>query len=98
RVGNASIDQTIVNLKLLGGYTHDVSKLAEYVSFGSEALGVPVPKGYPVFGDDAFCTATGVHAAAVIKAERKGNQMLADTIYSGVPAGWFGLKQKIEIG
>jgi 2-isopropylmalate synthase len=98
RVGNASLDQIIVNLKLLGGYVHDVSKLAEYVSVGSKALGVTIPKGYPVFGEDAFRTATGVHAAAVIKAERKGNQSLADNIYSGVPAGWFGLKQTIEIG
>ena len=30
--------------------------------------GVPIPANYPVVGQDAFRTATGVHAAAVIKA------------------------------
>jgi 2-isopropylmalate synthase len=57
-----------------------------------------VPLNYPVFGKDAFRTATGVHAAAVIKSYRKGDSELADLIYSGVPAGQFGLKQVIEIG
>jgi isopropylmalate/homocitrate/citramalate synthase len=51
-----------------------------------------------VFGRDAFRTATGVHAAAVIKCYRKGDSELADLVYSGVPAGLFGLKQVIEIG
>jgi 2-isopropylmalate synthase len=57
-----------------------------------------VPLNYPVFGKDAFRTATGVHAAAVIKSYRKGDIELADLIYSGVPAGQFGLKQVIEVG
>jgi 2-isopropylmalate synthase len=51
-----------------------------------------------VFGRDAFRTATGVHAAAVIKSYKKGDRHLADIIYSGVPAGDFGLEQVIEIG
>ena len=51
-----------------------------------------------MFGRDAFRTATGVHAAAVIKCYKKGDTELADLIYSGVPAGQFGLKQVIEIG
>jgi 2-isopropylmalate synthase len=51
-----------------------------------------------VFGKDAFRTATGVHAAAVIKSYKKGDQRLADIVYSGVPAGQFGLEQIIEIG
>jgi 2-isopropylmalate synthase len=58
---------------------------------------VPVPPSYPVLGDDAFRTGTGVHAAAIIKARRKGHAWLADRIYSGVPAGDFGLAQRIEI-
>ena len=53
---------------------------------------------YPVVGSDAFRTATGVHAAAIIKAQRKGDKWLADRIYSGVPAGEFGKEQQIEIG
>ena len=39
-----------------------------------------------------------MHAAAVIKAMNKGDDWLADRIYSGVPAAWFGRKQEIEIG
>ena len=39
-----------------------------------------------------------MHAAAVIKSYRKGDRELADLIYSGVPAGQFGLKQVIEVG
>lgn len=98
RVGNASIDQLIINLKLLGQYNHDVSRLVEYVQLGSEACKVDIPYNYPLCGTDAFRTATGVHAAAVIKAEKKGDKYLSDTIYSGVPASWFGKEQEIEIG
>jgi 2-isopropylmalate synthase len=98
RVGNASIDQLIVNFKLLGQYHHDVSHLVEYVKLTSQACGVELPRNYPLSGSDAFRTATGVHAAAVIKAEKKGEHLLADMIYSSVPAQWFGRSQEIEIG
>jgi 2-isopropylmalate synthase len=98
RVGNASIDQIIVNLYLLGFWKHDVSALREYCELASRACHVPIPVNYPVFGRDAFRTATGVHAAAIIKAEKKGDDFLADVIYSGVPASVFGKKQEIEIG
>ncbi len=98
RVGNTPIDQLLVNFQLLGWIDRDLSKLSDYVKFVSKATGVPIPKGYPVIGEDAFRTGTGVHAAAVIKALKKGDDWLADRVYSGVPAGKFGLKQKIEIG
>src|SRR6202035_3972830 len=64
----------------------------------SRATGVPIPANYPVFGRDSFRTATGVHAAAIIKAIRKGDQWLANRVYSGVPAEYFGRSQSIEIG
>ena len=57
-----------------------------------------IPPNYPVVGRDAFRTATGVHAAAVIKAFRKGDQELVDAVYSGVPASMVGRRQEIEIG
>lgn len=98
RVGNASLDQIIVNLRLLGAWDHDVSALGEYCELASRACGVPIPVNYPVFGRDAFRTATGVHAAAIIKAEKKGDLYLSDVIYSGVPAGIFGKRQEIEVG
>lgn len=98
RVGNAPMDLLLVNLKLLGVIDNDLSKLPQYCRLVSKASGVPIPKNYPVMGEDAFRTGTGVHAAAVIKAQRKGHNWLADRIYSGVPAGMFGLEQEIEIG
>jgi 2-isopropylmalate synthase len=98
RVGNASIDQLILNLKLMGAYPHDVSHLVQYCNLVAQSTHVDVPVNYPLSGRDAFRTATGVHAAAVIKAIKKGDAHLADIIYSGVPAGWFGREQEIEVG
>jgi 2-isopropylmalate synthase len=98
RVGNTPMDQLLVNLKLMGWITNDVSRLGEYCETAAKICAWPVPHNYPVFGRDAFRTATGVHAAAVIKSYKKGNQRLADIVYSGVPAGEFGLEQVIEIG
>jgi isopropylmalate/homocitrate/citramalate synthase len=97
RCGNAEMDLLLVNLKLLGLHEWDLSKLTEYVQLASEACRVPITYNWPVFGEDAFRTGTGVHAAAIIKAEAKGDAWLADRIYSGVPAGLFGLRQIIEI-
>jgi 2-isopropylmalate synthase len=99
RVGNAALDQILLNLKLLGELPdHDLSKLVEWCTTASRATHVPIHPQYPLAGSDAFRTATGVHAAAIIKAEKKGDAWLADRIYSGVPAGMFGKEQAIEIG
>jgi 2-isopropylmalate synthase len=98
RVGNAPLDQLLVNLQLMGYIDRDLSNLSKYCEVASEATGIPIPINYPVFGRDAFRTATGVHAAAVIKAFRKGDEWLADAVYSGVPAKMFGREQLIEIG
>jgi 2-isopropylmalate synthase len=98
RVGNTSIDQLMVNLKLLDSYDHDLSLLNNYLNKAAEACNITIPSNYPVFGEDAFRTATGVHAAAVIKALATKDILLADLIYSGVPAHWFGKKQVINIG
>ncbi len=98
RVGNCSMDQLLINLRLMGYIENDLTALADYVSVASEATAVPVPINYPVFGRDAFRTATGVHAAAIIKAQKKGDDELADLVYSGVPAGMVGMRQVIEVG
>ena len=98
RVGNTPLDQLLVNLKLMGWIKNDLSRLGEYCATAAKICDWSVPYNYPVFGRDAFRTATGVHAAAVIKSYRKGDQRLADIVYSGVPAGEFGLEQVIEIG
>ena len=98
RVGNTPMDQLLVNLKLLGWIENDLSRLGEYCKTAAEACSWNIPYNYPVFGRDAFRTATGVHAAAVIKSYKKGDPTLADLVYSGVPAAAFGLEQVIEIG
>lgn len=98
RIGNAPMDILLVNLKLLGWTDQDLTTLPQYCEKVSQACGVPLPANYPVVGTDAFRTATGVHAAAVIKAQRKGDSWLADRVYSGVPAHLFGREQLIEIG
>lgn len=98
RCGNAAMDQILVNLKLLGLIPNDLTRLAEYCETVSAATGVEIPCNYPVVGTDAFRTATGVHAAAVIKAAKSGDTWLEDMIYSSVPASRFGREQVIEIG
>ena len=101
RVGNTQMDQMLVNLKLMGippWADQDLTRLQEYCQAVSLATGVPIPPNYPVVGEDAFRTATGVHAAAVIKAYKKDDVELANAVYSGVPAQLFGLEQIIDIG
>ncbi len=101
RVGNTPMDQMLVNLKLMGVHPwdqQDLTKLKDYCLTVSRATGVAIPQNYPVVGADAFRTATGVHAAAVIKAFKKGDVELANCVYSGVPSHYFGLEQRIEIG
>lgn len=98
RAGNAPLDQTLVNFKLMGIIDNDLTLLDTYTRKANEYIEVPLPGNYPIFGEDAFETGTGVHASAVIKAMKKGDNWLADRVYSGVPAGDFGLKQVIRIG
>ncbi len=99
RVGNAQMELVLLNMKLLGQLEdQDLTKLLEYCDTVAKAVEWDVPINYPLVGRDAFRTATGVHASAIIKAMQKGDHWLADRIYSGVPAGMFGRKQEICIG
>jgi 2-isopropylmalate synthase len=95
------MDQMLVNLKLMGVAPwgdQDLTKLKDYCQAVSRSTGVPIPVNYPVVGEDAFRTATGVHAAAVIKAYKKNDLELANAVYSGVPSQMFGLEQVVDIG
>jgi 2-isopropylmalate synthase len=99
RVGNAQMELLLLNLKLLGQLEgQDLTKLLEYCETIAKAVNWNIPINYPLVGRDAFRTATGVHAAAIIKAMAKGDTWLADRIYSGVPAGMIGRNQEICIG
>ncbi len=98
RVGNTAMDLLLVNLQLLGWIDRDLNRLSEYCQAVADATGVPFPDNYPVFGPDAFRTGTGVHAAAIIKAQERGDEWLADRVYSSVPASLVGCHQVIEVG
>jgi isopropylmalate/homocitrate/citramalate synthase len=98
RVGNTPMELMLVNLRLMGLIQQDLSRLKEYCEKVAAATHTTIPPNYPVIGHDAFRTATGVHAAALIKAFRKNDIELANAVYSGVPAHLFGLEQLIEIG
>jgi 2-isopropylmalate synthase len=98
RVGNAPMELLLVNLKLMGVIYRDLSRLKEYCEKVARATRTSIPPNYPVIGRDAFRTATGVHAAAIIKAYKKEDVLLANAVYSGVPSNLFGLDQVIEIG
>lgn len=88
----------LVNLALNASYPHDLKGLGEVTRELAELLGVELYANLPVIGCDAFRTGTGVHAAAILKAMRKGHAWLADLVYSGVPAAQFGFRQVVEVG
>lgn len=98
RAGNAPMDLLLVNCRLEGWILNDLRTLPDYLKAAAKALSISIPHSYPVFGEDAFETGTGVHAAAVIKAFKKGDVALADSVYSGVPAHMVGLEQRIAVG
>jgi isopropylmalate/homocitrate/citramalate synthase len=98
RVGNTPMELMLVNLRLMGLIDRDLSRLKEYCEKVAVATRTTIPPNYPVIGHDAFRTATGVHAAAIVKAFHSKNPELADIVYSGVPSSLFGLSQIIEIG
>lgn len=98
RVGNCPIDVLLVNMQLLGWIDRDLSRLQEYCRLVADTTGVPLPDNYPVVGKDAFRTGTGVHASAIIKARARGEDWLADRVYSSIPASLIGSRQMIEIG
>jgi 2-isopropylmalate synthase len=98
RVGNCAIDMLLVNMKMLGWIDRDLSGLLDYCRFVADKTGVPLPENYPVVGRDAFRTGTGVHASAILKARARGEEWLADRVYSSIPASWFGCRQIVEVG
>src|SRR4029079_16975206 len=98
RCGNTSIDLLLVNLAMMGYIDRDLSSLPAYCHAVARACHVRIPPNYPVIGADAFRTATGVHAAAVVKAFHKGDRALMDVVYAAVPSSLVGREQEIEVG
>ena len=66
RSGNTEMDILLVNLKLMGVHDADLTVLPEYCELVAEACHIPLVHSYPVMGEDAFRTGTGVHAAAIV--------------------------------
>ncbi len=98
RVGNTAMDTLLTNLVLMDWLEQDLSALDAYCHLASEMTGMPIPRNYPIIGEDAFTTSTGVHAAAILKAQATGNTRLADEVYSAIPASMVGRRQTITIG
>ena len=98
RCGNTPIDLLLVNLVMMGYRDQDLTSLGDYCRAVAKACDVRIAPNYPVIGADAFRTATGVHAAAVLKAFRKGDRALMDAVYAAVPATLVGRQQEIEVG
>jgi 2-isopropylmalate synthase len=98
RCGNTPIDLLLVNLAMMGYIDRDLSGLPAYCQAVARVCDVRIAPNYPVIGADAFRTATGVHAAAVVKAFRKGDRALMDAVYAAVPASLVGRHQEIEVG
>jgi 2-isopropylmalate synthase len=98
RCGNTPIDLLMVNLVMMGYRDNDLSALPAYCEAVARACDVRIAPNYPVIGSDSFRTATGVHAAAVVKAFRKGDRALMDAVYAAVPASLVGRRQEIEVG
>jgi len=96
--GLAATEQLLVNLSLGGSLRRDLRSLGQVSQTLASLLRLEIYPNLPILGADAFRTGTGVHAAAILKAQRKGHEWLADLIYSGVPAAQFGFRQVIEVG
>jgi isopropylmalate/homocitrate/citramalate synthase len=97
RAGNAEMELLLANLYLLGVSPGNLERLPEYCRTAADALGIEVPARHPVVGADAFRTGTGIHAAALLKAQLAGDHVLADLLYSSLPAAAFGLSQRIAV-
>jgi 2-isopropylmalate synthase len=97
RVGNTPLELLVANLALLAGREPDAARLRAYTEHFASALGLTIPENHPLVGANAFRTATGVHAAAIVKALDKG-QALADRVYSLVPVSRFASGHDIRIG
>lgn len=97
RVGNTPLELLVANLAFLAGKEPQARELRDYVEHFSSALGIPIADDHPLVGANAFRTATGVHAAAIVKALGH-DQALADRVYSLLPASRFSGGHDIRIG
>ena len=98
RAGNTPMEQLLVNLREDGLRRGDLRSLPQYCAIASRGCGVAIPPQQPLVGPDAYRTATGVHAAAIRKAERLSGKELAERVYTAIPASSVGRRQQIDVG
>lgn len=98
RTGNTSLEQLLVNLKLMQWRPTDLTLLSEYSKYVAKIFDVSIPSNSPVIGKDAYLTATGVHAAAIAKAKYENRTQISEFVYSAIPANWVGRENEIAIG
>lgn len=94
RCGNTAMEQVVTNMHLLGE-RRSLPALLNYCTHASEIFGRPIREFDPVVGQDAFRTATGVHAAAIAKAH---DLEVAELVYSGIRASELGVDQQVMLG
>jgi len=97
RAGNTPLELFALNLSLDGAWPEDLTPIAEYCQRAAALLGVEIPANHPLVGAGAFRTATGVHAAAIRKAERQA-AWLSERVYGAVPSSAVGRTQEVCIG
>lgn len=98
RAGNPPLEQMLVNLALLGAHAHPVNQLVPRLREAARVLGLPVPAQVPILGEAVFCTATGVHAAAIFKAQAQGRHDWEELVYNPFPPSFVGAQQTVRIG
>ncbi|MCX7894445.1 MAG: hypothetical protein N2447_00605 [Thermoanaerobaculum sp.] len=98
RTGNAPTEQLLVNLWLMGFPVGRIENLRAAVERIAQLLGVSVPPNAPAVGHDAFRTATGVHASAILKAKEQGRWDLAEWVYAPFPPSAVGGLLEVEVG
>lgn len=77
--------------------TKVLKKLKEYCKGTAEIFHITIPESYPVWGENAFQTVSGVHAAAIYKAYCDKNNNLAEQVYSFIAPSLVGKNIKIGI-
>lgn len=97
RTGNIPLEQLILILSEAGNEMYDLRYLAQMCELFCVSARIEMAPNLPLFGRDAFSTATGTHGAAILKARQLGPDF-EDLIYSAVSANKLGRRQTLLIG
>jgi 2-isopropylmalate synthase len=96
RVGNPAMELLLLNLSLESA-PRSLEQVTAYCAHFARVLGVEIKDDQPLVGKNAFRTATGVHASAIVKAEAKSS-WLGDHVYGLLSAAAIGQNPSIDVG